>query len=61
MYNYGLILDKKENIYYNNVLEDTLRIEDSITRLYTLEKASGLDYEMKYYRLKYKEYLKKSL
>ena len=34
---------------YTNVLEDTLTPEDSLTRLYTLEEARGLDQEVKYH------------
>ena len=42
-YNYYIILDKMDSIYWTNILEDTLTSEDYLTRLYTLEELRGLD------------------
>ena len=51
MHDHGLILDVEDGIKYTNVLEEeALTLEDSLTRLYTLEEARGLDQDVKCYK-----------
>ena len=47
---HGLTLDKEDSMQYTNAPEDTITPEDSLTRLYALEEARGLDQEVKHYR-----------
>ena len=58
IHNHSLTLDEEDDIQYTNVLEDTLTPEDSLTRLYALEEARGLDHELKHHRLKHRAYSK---
>ena len=51
-------MDAGLNNYMNVLEEEALTPEDSLTRLYTLGEARGLDHEVKRYRLKYRVYLK---
>ena len=51
VHNYGLILDKEASIKYTNILEEEdLTLEDSLTRLYTLNETRRLDQNFKYYK-----------
>ena len=43
-------MDARLNDYMNILEEEALTPKDSLTRLYTLEEARGLDREVKYYR-----------
>ena len=51
-------MDTRLNDYMDALEEEALTPEDSLIRLYALEKVRGLDYELKPYRLKYKVYSK---
>ena len=50
VHDHSLTLDEEDGIQYTNAPEDTLTPEDSLTRLYALEEARGLDQEVKYHR-----------
>ena len=43
-------MDTRLNNYIDILEEEALTPEDSLTRLYTLEEARGLDQEVKYYK-----------